>query len=253
MGSCRQGKAPSFEEMKNSVKIELLAQAPLFAGLPVERLRELCDIARVIRVKKGEILFSVDEPASRLFLIASGQIRAYRVNPAGREQTIHVETRGATLAEVALFDDGPYPATAAAEMDSVLLALERESLKAFCLRHPEVAWSALRLLAGRLRRHAELIDQLSLQEVGPRLVRFLLREAEESGQTIAEGMSIAISLSHQQLATRIGSVREVVSRSLNRLERDGLISIEGRQTGSKGYVVRIKDQAELKALAERSA
>lgn len=239
--------------MKDSIKLELLAQAPLFAGLNAEPLQELCGLARVLRVKKGQILFSTGEPANRLFLIASGQIRAYRVNPAGREQTIHVETYGATLAEVALFDDGPYPATAAAEADSVLLVLDRDGLKQFCFRHPEFAWAALRVLAGRLRRHAELIDQLALQEVIPRLVRFLLHEADEHGDRDGDGIAVTISLSHQQLAARIGSVREVVSRSLNRLERDGLIVVEGRQSGSKGYVVHIKTPAQLDAYANSAS
>ena len=236
--------------MKDSIKAELLKNSPLFSELSEARLLELSAIARVVHLKKGETLFVVDEPAQRLFVIASGTIRAIRANSTGREQVLHVETAGATLAEVAIFDDGPYPATAAAEVDSVLLSLDRTLLKEFCFRYPEVAWSALRILAGRLRHHAELIDQLALQDVVPRLARFLLSEAESRAIPLEAGATLTIELTHQQLAARIGSVREVVSRSLRRLEKNGVISLDERHPGSKGSCIVLLDTKALKSYAE---
>lgn len=232
--------------MKELFKIELLGNAPLFSALASDKLAELASISRVVQLRKGETLFLVGEPADRLFVIASGTIRAFRVSPAGREQVIHVERTGATLAEVAIFDDGPYPATAAAEEDSVLLALDRIALKQFCFRYPEVAWSALRILAGRLRRHAELIDQLSLQDVVPRLARFVLDEAERFGTKTPEGTRITVKLSNQQLASRIGSVREVVSRSLARLEKEGSIVLERSISRAKGRTILIQNIERLR-------
>lgn len=241
-----------YEDMKESIKIELLGNAPLFSALASDKLAELASISRVIQLRKGETLFVVGEPADRLFVIASGTIRAFRVGAAGREQVIHVERTGATLAEVAIFDDGPYPATAAAEEDSVLLALDRIALKQFCFRYPEVAWSALRILAGRLRRHAELIGQLSLQDVVPRLARFLLDEADRFGTNTSEGIRISVELNNQQLASRIGSVREVVSRSLARLEKEGSIALERRQPRTKARTILITNVDALAGHSVRS-
>ena len=235
--------------MKDSVKADLLRNAPLFSELSEDNLRELIAIARVVNLKKGQNLFLVGEPALRLYVIASGTIRAFRVNAAGREQVIHVEKAGATLAEVAIFDDGPYPANAAAEEDSVLLSLERSLLIDFIFRHPEVAWSALRIMAARLRRHADLIDQLALQEVVPRLAQLILAEAEDERSFRDTGIVVTLPLSHQQLASRIGTVREVVSRSLSRLEKNGVIRVTGRTSGARGTTLLIEDVKTLREYA----
>jgi len=238
--------------MDEQSKTDLLKRTPLFHELSRPKLSQLAVLATVLTLKKSELLFLAGEPATRLFVIAAGTVRAYRVSPSGREQVIHVETTGATLAEVAVFDDGPYPASASAEEDCILLAFDRSILKDFCLRNPEVMWAALQVLAGKLRKHAELIDQLALQDVVPRIVRFLLEEVARHGKGVKSGIEVNISLSHQQLAARIGSAREVVSRSLARLEKDGLITILRGRPGTRGTSLILEDVAALKAFAKQS-
>jgi CRP/FNR family transcriptional regulator len=230
-------------------KVQILSETQLFSSLDPVDLQELASAAHPRHLKAGEVLFLDGEPADRLFVIVSGSIRAFRVNAKGREQILHIERSGATLAEVPVFDDGPYPATAAAEEPTVVLSLSRKDFKQICFRHPQVAWAALRLLSSRLRRHAELINELALHDVGPRLARFLLAEGEEHGRSTPEGIRLNLSLTQQQLAGRIGSVREVVSRTLTRLEHDGLISLEGQVNGAKGYQVVIVDRSSLEAYA----
>ena len=236
--------------MRDSLKSKILHNTALFKDLSPAKLLELARLARVLTLKKDEVLFLLGEPALRLFVIASGAVRAFRVNASGREQVIHVEKAGATLAEVAIFDDGPYPATAAAEEETVLLCLDRALLKEFCFRHPEVAWAALTIMAGRLRRHAGLIDQLALQDVVPRLAQLLLDEAIEKAVVIEDGATLTLPFSQQQLAARIGSVREVVSRSLSRLEKGGVITMAARRSGSKGTSMVVLNANALKTYAQ---
>jgi CRP/FNR family transcriptional regulator len=231
-------------------KVKALKGTHLFANLEEPGLSELAGVTRVVRLKRGEILFMADEPAERMFVIVSGCIRAFRVNAKGREQIIHIERAGATLAEIPVFDDGPYPATAGAEEDSLLLSLGRDDFKKICYRHPEVAWAALRILSERLRRHAELVNELSLHDVGPRLAKFLLGEMQRKGQEHKDGISFKTQLTNQQLASRIGSVREVVSRMLTRLEKDGMIRLDGHTNGTSGYDIVIVDLMALKDYAE---
>jgi CRP-like cAMP-binding protein len=92
------------------------------------------------------------------------------------------------------------------------------------LQHPEVGLLALKLVAGRLRGHADLVDSLSLQQVGRRVARFLLAQLRDHGSQAEAGIEVDVALSNEELARRVGSVREVVSRTLTRLERDGLIA-----------------------------
>lgn len=204
-------------------KAAALARASLFRSLKPSALNELAAVARKRELKQGEVLFLAGEKAEGLFVIVSGQIRAYRVNSQGREQTIHIERDGATLAEVPLFDDGPYPATAVAEEPTTVLFLNKTDVQRFMLRYPEVCLTALKLMAGRLRGHAELVDALALQQVGQRVARFLLAQRNDHGVRTPAGLELNLPFSNEELAKRIGTVREVVSRTLARLESSGLI------------------------------
>jgi len=203
---------------------EALARTLLFGSLRPEQLAKLAALARKRELVRGEQLFLAGDKAAGLFVIVSGRIRAYRVNAQGREQTIHTEGAGATLAEVPVFDDGTYPATAVAEEPTVVLFLQKEDVHRFILEHPEVGLIALKLMAQRLRGHAELVDALALQQVGQRLARFLLTQCRDHGSRTEAGLQVDLLLSNEELASRVGSVREVVSRALTRLERDGLIA-----------------------------
>lgn len=210
-------------------KITALKRTKLFEELDENTLRVLADRAFERRFQKDEVLFVAGEEARGLYVIVDGAVRAFRGTLDGREQVIHVERAGATIAEVPVFDDGPYPSTAAAEEDTTVLFIDKRDVQHLCLEHPEITLAALKVLAGRLRRCAELVEALSLREVGQRLARFLLAEARRNGAPTENGISINLSQTNQQIAARIGSVREVVSRAFTRLQHDGLIIVEGRR------------------------
>jgi CRP/FNR family transcriptional regulator len=210
-------------------KVAALGRTALFKELDERTLRALAARAVERRFKKDELLFVAGEEARGLFVVVEGAVRAFRESADGREQVIHVERAGATVAEVPVFDDGAFPSTAAAETDSILLFIDKRDVRQLCLEHPQIALAALKVLAGRLRRCAELVETLSLREVGQRLARLLLAEARATGERTGEGLAVTLSLTNQQIAARVGSVREVVSRALARLQQDKLIALEGRR------------------------
>src|SRR5215211_4355908 len=150
-------------------KIAALKRTQLFGGLPERELGVLAERAVEQRLERGELLFVAGDEARGLFVIVEGCVRAFRESLDGREQVIHVERAGATIAEVSVFDDQPYPSTVAAEEDSTLLFIDKRDVRRLCLDHPEIAIAALKVLAGRLRRCAELVEALSLHEVDQRL------------------------------------------------------------------------------------
>ena len=211
-------------------KVTVLKQTALFGDLPESELSDLAQRAFEKHLKRDEILFSAGEISQGLFVIISGSLRAFREGVDGREQVVHVERAGATIAELPVFDEGPYPSTVAAEEDSVVLFIDKRVIRSLCDKQPAFALSALKLLAGRLRKCAELVEALSLREVDQRLARWLLNEARSRGNRLAgKSLEINLVLTNQQIAARIGSVREVVSRALNRLQQNDLIVIEGRK------------------------
>ncbi len=210
-------------------KIEALRRTTLFGSVGDRQLEALAERAVSRRIRQGDLLFSEGEEARGLYVVVEGAIRAFRESYEGREQVIHVERAGATIGEVPMFDNGTFPSTAAAEEDSVVLFIDKREVRRLCLEHPQIALSALEVLAGRLRRAAGLIEALSLHEVDQRLARFLLSEARMRGKSTKEGIAFELVLTNQQIAARIGTVREVVSRSLGRLHQNQLIIVDGKR------------------------
>jgi CRP/FNR family transcriptional regulator len=224
-------------------KITYLRRTALFGELAEAELRALAERAIERRLARDEVLFIAGEEARGLFVIVSGALRAVRDGVDGREQVIHVERTGATIAELPVFDNKPYPSTVIAEEESVVLFLEKREVHKLCLEHPLIALAALKLLAGRLRKCAELVETISLKDVDQRVARWLLSEAKNTGTRGPQGLVLRLRLTHQQIASRVGSVREVVSRALARLQQNDLIQIEGRS-------ITIPDEEALTAYAE---
>ena len=210
-------------------KIEAVRRTALFAGLEETALRKLAERAQERHLAPDQLLFAAGDEAHGLYVIVDGSLRAFRMSSDGREQVLQVERAGATFAEVPTFDDGPYPSNVAAEEDSTVLFISKRDVRQLCLEHPQIALAALRVLASRLRRCTFLVEGLSLQEVSQRLAHFLVTEAHERGVSEGSGIRIDLKLTNQQIAARVGTVREVVSRAIARLRQDGRIIVKGRR------------------------
>lgn len=209
-------------------KTSALRATALFGSLGDAELGALAGRAVEQKLQKGEILFLSGDKPRGLYVVVEGSVRAYRVGTDGREQIIHVENAGATVGEVPLFDEGNYPSTVAGEENSTLLFIAREAVHRLIAEQPAIALAALKVLATRLRNCASLVETLSLQDVDRRLARLILIEARSRGRVAGRGVSVDFPLTHQQVASRIGSVREVVSRAFSRLQQAGLIRLDGK-------------------------
>lgn len=210
-------------------RIEVLAQSPIFQGISSEALTHLAKRCVEKKIDRGQILFAAEDPSEGLYIVLSGSMRAFRVSRSGREQTIHVEHAGGTLADVPALDGGPYPSTAIAEEDSELLFLGKKDLRSLMLQHPEMALAALSYIARKLRKIAAKVEQLALMDVNQRLANLLLEEARQSTPHPADGVSFSLASSHMQIAAELGTVREIVTRGLHKFAQQGILEIRGRR------------------------
>jgi CRP/FNR family transcriptional regulator len=207
---------------------QTLAKVPLFSGLTQGELAFLAQHAVPRQYSAGEIVFGEGEPCTGLYVVEAGHIRIFKTSINGREQVLGIDGPGSSVAELPVFDGGNYPASVAAVDDASLLFVSKQDFQALCLAHPHVALKVLRVVGARLRRLVGIIEELSFTTVRHRLASFLLRLAEKEGKRNAQGVEITLPVSNQELAAQIGTVRELVSRNLSRLQAEGLLKMDGR-------------------------
>lgn len=220
--------------------VETLRRVPFFAVLPGDELRELSNHCVTRRLDRDELLFEEGDPCEGLYIVQAGAVKLFKMAETGREQVLVIERAGSTLGELALFDGGTFPASAAAIEDSVLLFLAKREFLELCRGNSEVAFTVIRTLAWRFRYMTSLVEELSLKEVSHRLARFLRDRALASGVRTKRGVEFPLEETNQEIGAEIGTVRDLVSRNLRRFVDRGIIKMERRK-------VIVLDMGELEA------
>ena len=200
---------------------ELARDFPIFADL-TRCASALLSRGTIQHYHKGQPLFDEGDACRGLFLIQSGAVKIYKLSESGREQILAILRAGDSVAELPLFDRAPYPASAAALEPTTILVIPLHRFDAEMERNPRLALAIIRTLARRMRTLVDLIADLSLRQVRQRLARLLL---EESGGRA----EFRLEFTNEELAARLGSVRDVISRTLSGLQNDGLIRVQGRR------------------------
>ena len=207
---------------------ETLTRVPIFSGLNDAELAFLALRTVPRRFSAGEMVFAEGEPCTGLYVVESGQVRIFKSSAGGREHVLGIEGPGSSVAELPVFDGGKYPASVSAIDEATLLFVSKQDFQSLCLAHPQVALKVLRVVGARLRRLVGIIEELSFTTVRHRLAAFLVRLARTSGKRTEDGIEITLPANNQELASQIGTVRELVSRNLSRFQAEGMLRIEGR-------------------------
>jgi CRP/FNR family transcriptional regulator len=221
--------------------VAILGSTALLAGLSPEELRTLAARAARQRFSAGELLFSEGEPCHGLHIIASGKVRIFKSSANGREQVLAVNLPGEAVAEIPVFDGGVYPASGIALEETQIVYISQRDFHGYCLEHPQVALKMLSVVGARLRRLVDIIEDLSFTTIRQRLVATLLKLAQTEGAATARGIEFQLPSTHQELANQLGTVRELISRNLMRLQAEGLVEVDARR-------IIVKDMKGLSAL-----
>ncbi len=223
-----------------------LKKVAIFSSLSEQELSFVIPRLLLRKFQSGEIIFSEGDNCTGLYVVQTGSVRIFKSSAGGREQVLSIDGPGSSIAELPVFDGGTYPASAQALKDSTLLFFSRTDFHTLCLQHPQVALKVLRVIGGRLRRLVGIIEELSFTTVRHRLVSLLLRLGKSEGARGDEALVLTLPANNSELAAQIGTVRELVSRNLSRLQAEGLIEVEDR-------TVRIISRKKLEAELESAA
>jgi CRP/FNR family transcriptional regulator len=207
--------------------VELLKQSLLFSGLSGEDLAALATITVRRRFGKGESLFCEGDQATGFYLLVSGSIKLCRMSHEGREKVLHFVKPRETFAEAAFFGDGRYPAEARAMEGGEALFLPREGFMELMGRNPRFSLNLVVSLSLMLRQFARQIEELSFADVTSRLASFLVRRAEEKSASYGGITYIDLGIRKGELASRLGTANETISRTLRKLKDEGIIDVQG--------------------------
>jgi CRP/FNR family transcriptional regulator len=208
--------------------VALLKRVQIFSGLSEQECGFLTPRMVPRRFQAGEIIFNEGDACAGLYLVHTGNVRIFKSSAGGREQVLAIDGPGSSIAELPVFDGGSYPASAQAVNDCNLFFLSRQDFQALCLQHPQVALKVLRVVGARLRRLVGIIEELSFTTVRHRLIALLVRLAKSEGSRNGNAVTVLLPANNSELAAQIGTVRELVSRNLSRLQADGLIQVDNR-------------------------
>lgn len=223
--------------------VDVLKRVPLFAELSDKEVEAIAEGVTRRAYEAEAIVFEQGERCQELLIVESGAVRLSKAAPSGREQLISIERMGSTLAEAPVFDGAEYTTTARTCEPTFILRIQAERFRRICREVPGVAEKVIRVLGHRLRHLDGLVEELSFSTVRGRLAAYLVRLAEEEGTQTAHGLQFRLGENNEELAARLGTVRELISRNMGRLYGEGLIEMEGR-------MVTIADLAALKREAK---
>ena len=202
------------------LKIRTLRDNPYFDDLPEEMLSEIAEYMQLRGFERGEMLFWEGDPCAGLHIIEEGSVKLYRLSPQGRQYIVRVLQEGDTCNEVPTFDGGSNPVNVESLEKSRVWVIEPDMLRTLVTSHPDFALKVLSNFGRNLRSLVRMISEMAFYQVTNRLAR-LIREMSSDGSPPY--------WTQEQLAARLGTVREVVARSLKELERSGAIRIEDRR------------------------
>jgi len=201
-----------------------LANIPMFSQLNDEELQFLSESATYRSYPKNRVLINEGDLSDSLYVIFSGRLQAYLSDNEGKEMMLNTIGPGEFFGEIALLVDTPRTASIMVIEDCKLSIISRTAFDSILNSHAGIA---LTLLKGMAQRHIALtssVKSLALMDVYGRTAHLLLELAkEENGQQITE------KLTHQDIANRVGSSREMISRILKDLRIGGYIQIERKK------------------------
>lgn len=194
-------------------------------AVPDEVMQEFCALGELVTVKRKRSIFRRGEPGPGLFLVRSGEFKLSLISSEGREQILYLGEPGKLIGEGFLPNDVQCAASAFAMVDSEAWRFETNTVVQLTGRSEGLAFALMRHMAFRANRLIDLVLDLSLRSVERRLASFLFTLAVRTGGEHGKPCVIPRHLDMNTVAARLGTVREEISRALNRMQRNGILSL----------------------------
>jgi len=213
-------------------------QVGLFQDLAPDELNNVKTLLKEKSFQKGEILFFEGKQCERIFFVRSGRVKIFRTSSSGREQILEILNPGDTCSCHPGQGAWSCSATAEALTPCIVWFFSRDNYAQLIRTNTKLMQSLNKIFARRICHFSSLIEQVSLNDVKKRLVKFMLDMLKEYHTSEENKDILSLPFTREEIAQRIGTSRETVARYLHQMKRDGLIDITSHQ-------IVIRDRASL--------
>lgn len=211
------------EQLSNQLRAAL-AQIKHLSDLPDEVVEAMIKAATPRHFDAGQVIYLEGEPAEFVYILEKGWVKATRMTHEGREQGLHFLRPVEMFGDNAVFSRTTYPATTTALEATDVWVIPSEELLTLVKRFPDLALAIISILSERIVKYIELVEDLSLRSVEERLASTLLRNAELiEGELVVQRRAWTTL---DEMAVRLGTVRDVLSRAMKTLELEGHIKVD---------------------------
>lgn len=206
-----------------------LKNVPIFSQLRDDELDKISSITFDKRYRKGSTIFMEGDKGEAFYFIKSGKIKISKSSKDGKELILNIYGKNQVFAEVTIFNDISYPATAEAIEDAVVGVIMNSDLEKLIKTNADLGFNLIKILSKRLFNAQMKLKQLALNDTYSRTADTLIRLSSNHGVMRNGHIEFELELSRQELANMIGTARETVSRVLSRFKKEGSIEITGKK------------------------
>lgn len=207
-------------------KYDYLKQINIFSQLKEEFLQKIDNISILRNFTKGKIIFVEGEPGEAFYYIKSGLVKISKDSSDGREHILHILNEGHVFAEVTLFNNTSYPATAEVLEEAQIGIIKNNDLEKLIVENPEISLELIKYLNHRLVEAQNKVRNLALYDTFGRTAQALVKLADDYGKKTSEGIELDLNISRQELANIVGTTRETVIRVLAAFKKEKSIELD---------------------------
>ncbi len=216
---------------------------PIFRLLPPAGVEALGRALHHRRFDRGEVVAMAGDPMDHLMVVARGRLKLAHSTASGREQVVRTLESGDFLGEMALFAPTRHEGDVVALQPTEVCMVPRQAVQSLLRDHPDAALGLVEALAARLAAAEQLVADLGLRDVGQRLAAELLR-ASATGAPASDGVRVQMPVPWAEVALRLGTTPESLSRRLRTLVDEGVLVQEGQRTLIIADIDRLRDLAQ---------
>lgn len=201
-----------------------LSKIPFLAGMPDEALAALSSRAKVVKFAKKALIISEGDDTSSMYIVLAGKVRVFSSNDKDKEVTLLIQEAGSYFGELALLSNEPRSAGVEAMDKTVCGVIGKADFIHWLKQYPDAAIELLGVLAEKVRALTEKVKQMALSNVYERTIKILQDMADKEGDIYV----IHNRPTQQELATMVGSSREMINKVMKELTKGGYVSVDDK-------------------------